>query len=57
MIKLKNQFSLHNRQNFSLRFMATLRNEKNLAAVPREAPEETKNGQLQNKLDSGMAQE
>ena len=54
---IKIHFSLHNWQNFSLRFMATLRNKKKLAAVSRETPENTRNSQSQNTLDPGMAQE
>ena len=37
--------------------MATLRNKKKLAAVSRETPENTENGQLQNTLGPEMAQE
>ena len=37
--------------------MATLRNNRKLAAVSRETPENTRNGQSQNTLDSEMAQE
>ena len=37
--------------------MATLRNKRKLAAVPRETPENTRNSQLQNTLDPGMTQE
>ena len=37
--------------------MATLRNKRKLAAVSREAPENTRNGQSQNTLDPGMAEE
>ena len=37
--------------------MATLRNKKKLAAVSREAPENTSNSQSQNTLDPEMAQE
>ena len=36
--------------------MATLRNEKKLAAVSRETPESTRNSQSQNTLDPGRAQ-
>ena len=37
--------------------MATLRNKRELAAVPREIPESTINSQSQITLDPGMAQE
>ena len=37
--------------------MATLRNERNLAAVSRETPENTRNSQSQNTLDPEMAQD
>ena len=37
--------------------MATLRNKRKLAAVLREAPENTTNSQSQNTLDPEMAQE
>ena len=37
--------------------METLRNKRNLAAVSRETPENTRNSQLQNPLDPEMAQE
>ena len=37
--------------------MATMRNRRNLAAVSRETPENTKNSQSQNTLDLGMAEE
>ena len=56
-IKLKTQFSLHKRQNFSLRIMEALRNKKKIAAVSRETPENTRNIESQNTLDPGMAQE
>ena len=36
--------------------MAALRNERKLAAVSRETSEKTRNSQLQNKLDPGMAE-
>ena len=36
--------------------MATLRNKRKLVAVSRETPENTRNGQSQNKLDPEMAQ-
>ena len=56
-IKIKRQFSLHRWQNFSLSNLATLRNEKKLAAVSRERPESTKNTQSRNTIDPEMAQE
>ena len=37
--------------------MAALRNKRKLAAVSREAPENTRNSQSQNTLDPEMAQE
>ena len=37
--------------------MATLRNKRKLAAVSKETPENTRNGQSQNTLDPKMAQE
>ena len=37
--------------------MVTLRNKRKLAAVLRETPENTRNGQSQNTLDPGMGQE
>ena len=37
--------------------MATLRNKRNLAAVSRETPENTRNSQSQNTFDPKMAQE
>ena len=37
--------------------MATLRNERKLAAVPRKTPDNTRNSQSQNTLDPGMAEE
>ena len=51
-IKLGNQFSLHNPQNFSLRIMATLRNKRKLAAVSTETSENTGNSQSQNTSQS-----
>ena len=42
-MKLKNQFSLHNSQNFSLRIMATLSNERKIAAFSGKKPETTRN--------------
>ena len=36
--------------------MATLRNKRKLAAVSRETPQDTRNGQSQNILDADMAQ-
>ena len=53
----KRQFSLHCWQNFSLSIMATLRNRRKLAAVSRETPEKTKNGQSQNTFDPKTAQD
>ena len=37
--------------------MASLKNKRKLAAVPREKSESTRNSQPQNTLDPGMAQE
>ena len=37
--------------------MATLRNKRNLAAVSRETPENTRNNQSRNAIDPEMAQE
>ena len=55
--KYTHQFSLHCWQNFSFSIMATLRNERKLAAVSREIPENTKNNQSRKTLDPEMAQE
>ena len=37
--------------------MATLRNNRKLAAVSKETPENTRNSQLKNKLNSKMTEE
>ena len=42
--------------SFSLRSMATLRNRRKLAAVSREALENTRNTQSQNTLNPGLAE-
>ena len=55
--KLKNHFSLHNWQSFSLRIMATSRKKRKLAAVSREKPEIRNNGQSQKTIGAGMDQE
>ena len=56
-LKLKNHFSFHSWQTFSLRIMARLRSERKLAAVSRETPENTRNSKSQNTLHPGMTEE
>ena len=55
--KIKNQFNFHNWQSFSLITLETLRSKRKLAVVTMEIQEITRNNQLQNTLDPGMAQE
>ena len=56
-LKLKNHFSFHSWQTFSLRIMATLRRARRLAAVSRETPEITRYSQSPNTVNPGIAEE
>ena len=56
-MKIKLNFSIHRRQNFSFRLMATLRNKKKLAALSRETPESTRNITVQKTIDPELTED
>ena len=53
----KDKFSLHHWQDFPSRSMATLRNNRKLAAVSRETPEASRSSRGQNVLDPELTQD